>query len=98
METNLTNRDNVALQFYAHAYTENNVPLSTLSSMSVNRKSSLVNANSVQKYRFEFDSVVQIDGSVVPISQDDSSTYYMYVFVTDSDGDHVLKSLSIDKE
>ena len=94
LETILTNRDNVNLTFYAHAYTENNIPFNTLSNTSVNRKSILVNANSETRHRFEFVQVVD-NGSAVPISNGPSSTYYLYVFVTDSDNEHVLQSKSV---
>lgn len=98
METKLINRDNVNLTFYAHAYTESNVPFYTLSETSVNRKSVLVNANSVTEHRFEFVQVVD-NGSVVSVSQATSTTYYMYVFVTGSDKEEFWyeKALTINR-
>ena len=96
METKLTNRDNVNLTFYAHAYTENNVPFTTLSNTSENRKSILVNANSVTQHRFEFVKVLA-NGSVVTISQDTTTTYYLYVFVQDSDGDQIIHQETINR-
>ena len=87
LKVKLVNNDTAQLTFYAHASTENNVPFSTLSTTwASNKKSVNLSANSeLSSHTFEFDHVGLGDGSVVPISQDTASTYYLYVFVTDSD-------------
>jgi len=87
LKVKLVNNDTVQLPFYAHASTENNVSFSTLSTAwASNKKSVNLSANSeLSSHTFEFDRVGLGDGSVVPISQDTATTYYLYVFVTDSD-------------
>jgi len=98
METKLTNRDTGPLTFYAHAYTEDNVSFITLSNNLENRKSILGKANYVTEHRFEFDHVGLANGSVVKISQDTTTTYYLYVFVEDSDGDQIIHKETINRQ
>jgi hypothetical protein len=97
LKVKLVNNDTVQLTFYAHASTENNVSFYDLSTTwASNKKSVNVSANSeLSSHTFEFDRVGLANGSVVPISQDTATTYYLYVFVTDSDDEEFTYNESI---
>ena len=97
LKVKLVNNDTVQLTFYAHASTENNVSFSKLSTTwASNKKSVELSANSeLSSHTFEFDRVGLGDGSVVPISQDTATMYYLYVFVTDSDDEEFTYNESI---
>lgn len=94
LKVKLVNKDTVPLTFYAHASIENNVPFSTLSTAWVlNKKSVQLSANSqLSSHTFEFDKVGLLNGSVTSISQAayNTSTYYLYVFVKDSDNEEFI--------
>jgi len=96
LRTNLINNDNEDLVFYAHASDKNNIPFDTLSATTANMKSVSVNANSEKNQWFLFDQV-SVKGSVVSVSTDSTPTYYVYVFVTDSDGEHFVESYFVDR-